>query len=195
MPAGADPIAARGAPMRYHPALVVFHWLVAALIVALLAMGFLALARMPGTDPQKITILRAHMAGGMLVLALMVVRVGMRWRTARPAQARSGSALLDGGAVLMHWGFYVVVPLMAVSGFVTARLAGRPEIVFGGSGAPLPASFAGYPSFRAHALLAIVLAAMVAVHGIAALYHQFVRRDALLGRMALGGRWRAREGE
>ena len=55
---------------RYHPLLVALHWLLAVLILAALAVGFLALANMPNADPAKIAVLRWHMAGGMLILAL-----------------------------------------------------------------------------------------------------------------------------
>ena len=51
---------------RYHPLLVTLHWVLAVLIIAALAMGFFVLAAMPNVDPQKIGVLRVHMAGGML---------------------------------------------------------------------------------------------------------------------------------
>jgi cytochrome b561 len=72
---------------RYHPLLVALHWLLAALILAALAVGFFGLAAMPNADPQKIAGLRWHMAGGMLILALMVIRLVVHLATARPAPA------------------------------------------------------------------------------------------------------------
>ena len=55
---------------RYHPLLVTLHWVLAVLIVAALAIGFVGLAPTPNSDPQKIGALRVHMAGGMLILVL-----------------------------------------------------------------------------------------------------------------------------
>ena len=75
---------------------------------------------------------------------------------------------------------------MAGTGFATALAAGLPEIVFAGSGAPLPKSFAAYPTFQAHFWLAVVLAAFVVLHVGAPLYHQLVRKDGLLARMSFG---------
>ena len=69
---------------RYHPLLVMLHWLLAVLIIAALAVGFFVLAAMPNADPQKIAVLRVHMAGGMLILALMVIRFAVRMWTSRP---------------------------------------------------------------------------------------------------------------
>jgi cytochrome b561 len=164
---------------RYHPLLVVLHWLLAVLILAALVVGFFGLAAMPNADPAKIAVLRWHMAGGMLILALTLVRFVVRLLTAKPAPANRL-------APLVHYGFYLLVVLMVGTGFATGLLAGLPEIVFAQSGAPLPATFAVYPTFQAHFWLATLLAALVVLHVLAALHHQLVQRDGLLRRMGLG---------
>jgi cytochrome b561 len=173
---------------RYHPLLVTLHWLLAVLIVAALLVGFFALAATPNSDPAKIAVLRVHMAGGMLILALMLIRFIVRMMTSRPADATTGYPLLDRIAPITHYGFYLLVVLMAGTGFATALLAGLPEIVFAGSGAPLPPSFTVYPTWLAHGYIAIVLVGFIALHVLAALYHQFVRGDGLFRRMFFGRR-------
>src|ERR1700726_1861127 len=80
---------------RYHPLLVLLHWLLAVLIVAMLCIGFMVLEPMPNVDPQKIDILLIHMSVGMLTLALMVIRFIIRRRTSRPAPATTGRPPLD----------------------------------------------------------------------------------------------------
>lgn len=166
---------------RYHPLLVTLHWLLAALILAALAVGFFVLAAMPNADPAKIAVLRWHMAGGMLILALMIVRFGVRLLTARPAPANRL-------APIVHYSFYVLVVLMVGTGFATALLAGLPDSVFAGSGAPLPKSFAAYPTWVAHFYLATLLIGFIVLHVLAALYHQFVQRDGLLQQIGFGRR-------
>ena len=173
---------------RYHPLLVTLHWLLAVLIIAALAVGFFLLASMPNSDPQKIGVLRVHMAVGMLILALMVIRFIVRMLTARPEKATTGYPLLDRIAPISHYGFYVLVVLMVATGFATSILAGLPAIVFGGSGAPLPPSFMIFPTFVAHGWLAALLAGFIVLHVLAAFYHQFVRRDRLFARMFYGRR-------
>jgi cytochrome b561 len=123
---------------RYHPVLVMLHWLLAVLIVGAVALGFFGLAATPNTDPRKVVILEVHMAGGMLILALMVIRFIVRLWTARPVEATTGRPLLDRLASVSHWGFYVLVLVMVGTGYATGILAGLPAIVFGGSGDPLP---------------------------------------------------------
>ena len=173
---------------RYHPLLVTLHWLLAVLIIAALIVGFFAFAVMPNSDPEKIGVLRQHMAGGMLILALMVIRFIVRMLTARPAKATTGYPLLDRIAPISHYGFYLLIVLMAGTGFTTAFLAGLPEIVFAGSGDPLPPTFTIYPTRVAHGYIAMLLVGFITLHVLAALYHQFVRRDGLFRRMFFGRR-------
>lgn len=173
---------------RYHPLLVTLHWLLAVLIVAALAAGYFGLAATPNADARKIDVLRVHMVGGMLILALMVVRFIVRVRTSRPAVATTGYPLLDRIAPISHYGFYVLAVLMAATGFATALLAGLPAIVFGGLGDTLPPTFLIYPTRVAHGYIAAVLAGLIGLHVAAAVYHQFVRKDGLLRRMVFGRR-------
>ncbi len=173
---------------RYHPLLVALHWLLAVLIIAQLALGFFGLAATPNADPRKIGLLQVHMAGGVSILGLMVVRFIVRMLTSRPADATTGYPLLDRIAPISHYGFYVLVLVMAGTGFATAIIAGLGEIVFGAPGAALPPTLTIYPTFVAHVLTAMLLVGLIVLHVIAALYHQLVRKDRLFRRMSFGRR-------
>lgn len=171
---------------RYHPFLVTLHWLTALLIVGMLVFGFFVLSRWPNSDPAKLTPLTAHMATGMVILLIMIVRFVTRLVTKKPPTATTGSALLDRLATLTHYLFYVVVLCMIASGWYTGFLISG---VFDPStGAKLPARFSDLPSFRVHAVLAFVLVALIAGHVAGALYHQFIRQDGLFRRMWFGQR-------
>lgn len=173
---------------RYHPLLVTLHWLLAVLIITSLIMGSQVLAKTPNDDPFKLTSLAMHMSVGILILALMLFRLVLRMRTRRPPEADIGNAMLNKGASLAHWLFYLVVIAMCASGIGISILAGLPDIVFGGSGDPLPASFDQFAPRVAHGILAWVLTVLIAGHFLAALYHHFVRKDGLLKRMWYGNR-------
>jgi cytochrome b561 len=173
---------------RYHPLLVMLHWLIAVLIVAMLGVGFYLAVAMPNSDPQKIGVLLIHMSAGMFVFALMAVRFIVRLSTARPADAATGHPVLDRIAPAAHYGFYLLVLAMAGSGLSTAILSGLNRSVFQGSGEPLPPDFAIYPTFVAHFYFAWLLLGLLVLHVIAALYHQFFLRDGLFRRMWFGRR-------
>ena len=172
---------------RYHPLLVALHWLLAILIIAALALGALVMAKTPNTDPAKLEALRAHMAGGGLILALMLVRLVVRSSTAHPAAASTGSTWLDRIAWASHRMFYPLVFAMALSGITMALQAGLIDIVYGGHGA-LPPNLWIYKLRTIHYVISRVLMALIALHVTGALYHGLIRGDGLLRRMAFGRR-------
>lgn len=176
-------------PTRYHPFLVTLHWLLAFAVLLALGMGTFVLSEIPNTSPDKVDGLGDHMTVGIAILALMLIRLAVRLFTDKPQRATTGNPLLDRVALLTHYGFYVLVILMAASGIGIAVLAGLPDIVFFGSGAPLPETFTTYPPRIVHGIVAKLLIALIALHVGAALFHQFVRRDWLLSRMWFGQRY------
>ena len=172
---------------RYHPALVVLHWAMALLIIAALALGALVMVKIPNTDPMKFEALGSHMAGGMAILVLMLIRLVIRARTAHPAPASAGHPILDRLAWASHRLFYVTVFAMAGSGIIMALQTGLFNTVFLGQG-NLPADFWAFPIRGVHYALSRLLMALIAVHIVAALYHALVLRDGLLKRMFFGRR-------
>lgn len=173
---------------RYHPVLVILHWLLAAMIIGGLVVGGFVLAETPNSDPGKIFALRMHMGAGAAILVLMLVRLVTRFASTTPPHATTGNALLDRLGVWTHWALYGLVFLVIASGIGTSQLAGLPEIVFFGSGAPLPDSFDDLAPRAAHGILTKLLAGLIALHIAAALYHQFAKRDGLFSRMWFGAR-------
>ena len=70
-------------------------------------------------------------------------------------------------------------------GIGTMILSGAGAILFFGAPGPLP-DFWHFPPMTAHYLGAIALLALAGLHILAALYHQFYKRDRLLARMGVG---------
>jgi NAD(P)-dependent dehydrogenase (short-subunit alcohol dehydrogenase family)/cytochrome b561 len=170
---------------RYHPVLVALHWLLALLVPTALVLGIFVMARIPNSDPMKAEALRGHMAGGILILTLMLLRLAIRFGTDRPASALTGSALLDGLAWVSHRLLYIGVIAMAAVGLSLAAEAGILGILFG-ERPHLPPDFWDYKLRVAHYLISRLLIALIALHVAGALYHTLLRRDGLLGRMWFG---------
>jgi cytochrome b561 len=172
---------------RYHPALVVLHWLLAILIPTALALGVLVVAKIPNSDPMKAEALRGHMAGGILILTLMLLRLLIRFATRRPAAASTGNSLFDGLAWVSHRLLYLAVIGMAAAGLTMAIETGILGILIG-QHPQVPADFWVYSSRYAHYLISRLLMVLIALHIAGALYHTLIRRDGLLRRMWFGRR-------
>lgn len=163
---------------RYTTRQVAVHWLAAAAVIFLLLTGTFVLEALPN-DAQKIGNLRIHLLVGALAGLLVIVRIVLRRR--HPiAPAQSGDRIVRLG----HLALNVAVLLMAFSGATLALQSGLLEAVFG-SGV-LPSDFMAYTPRTVHGLVAKLAMGLVALHVVAALYHQFVLRDGLLGRMRPG---------
>ena len=171
---------------RYHRRLVMLHWTLAVLIITMLAAGFLLLAQLPTSDQRVTIVLRWHVVGGAVILALMIARVIVRLREPRPAKATTGTKWLDWLIPVSHHGFYVLIFLTIAAGATTAVIANLFPVLFFGSGGTLPPDFMVYPSFQVHGLLATILANLVILHVLGVGYHQLFRKDGLLARMSLG---------
>ncbi len=173
---------------RYHPFLVALHWLMALMILVALAAGGLVLASMPDDSPDKVKGLGGHMAFGMAIGLLLVLRLMIRIQTPHPPHAKTGNPLLDRIGRWTHLAFYVLIAGMVLTGLASALGAGLFPIVYGGTAETLPASLAGLPQRVAHGFIAALLVILIALHFVAALYHQVILKDGLLRRMWFGKR-------
>jgi cytochrome b561 len=171
---------------RYHPLLVLLHWILAGLVIAALALGALVMAKIPNTDPMKIEALRSHLIGGTLILVLMLGRLVLRLRTEHPAAASAGHPLLDRIARVSHRLLYVAAIGMPVSGLILALQSRLPWILF--DGGELPADFWIYSFRTVHYAFSRMLMVLIALHVAGALYHTLLLRDGLLRRMSFGRR-------
>ncbi len=169
---------------RYHPLQVTLHWLVVVLVLAAFVIGK-SMSGQPN-EAAKLTPLALHMGVGILTLAVIVFRFVMRMRLPKPGHVTAGNPFFDWLGRVVHYALYLLVFLMAVSGLSLSVQTGLPSIVFGGSGASLPADFYDFSARMLHGFIAPALALLVIVHVGAAFYHQLALKDNLLARMWYG---------
>lgn len=165
---------------RYTQPQVAVHWLAAALIAFLLVTGTLVLADLPNTA-GKIGKLRIHMLLGGLAGLLIISRIVMRRRFPAPP-ALAGHKLALAG----HLALNLIVVLLAFSGVMLGLQSGAFAAVFG-SGV-LPEDFKPFTPRQIHGLVSRLAMGLIALHVLAALWHQFIVKDGLLSRMRFGGR-------
>jgi cytochrome b561 len=161
----------------------ILHWLIAGMIVALLAMSTLVMHGIPDGSPEKIDALRRHMMTGGLVFVLTLLRFVMRRRAERPPALSSGMAWADALARAVHRLFDATILVMIGSGVTMAVLGGLPRVVFFGRG-PLP-DLESLPLLAVHRWTAAVIFAMLVLHAGGAFFHEFILRDRLLARMGV----------
>src|SRR5258706_12958278 len=102
------------------------------------------MVNIPNSDPTKLEALRSHVAGGVLILLLMLVRLFVRMQTEHPSAASTGNPTLDRLAWASHRLFYVVVMGMAGSGVFLVPHTRPLAIIFRGDGV-LPTEFLASP--------------------------------------------------
>lgn len=155
------------APSGYSRAQVILHWLIAALILfQLLAHEGMEMAwraaRM-GEEASGNPV--PHMIAGGTILVLAAVRLVIRLRHGAPPHPAGQPAVFAILANIVHWGIYVLLFAMPISGLVAW---------FGGV----------EPAAMVHAgPLRLTLIGLVLLHISAALVQQFVLRSGVLMRM------------
>ncbi|MFL7869690.1 MAG: cytochrome b [Anaerolineales bacterium] len=175
---------------RYHPALVSLHWIVAILIFATVLF-----AGEEGEGGRAISIggfppIGIHMILGISTLVLLTIRLLVRWFTKHPNWASTGTPFLDLVGKLTHLGLYFFTFSITITGIIMASQRGLFARVLGiGTAAARSFGRRGFGGFAIgafHGLSWSLLFLLILLHIGAALYHQFFKKDNLLGRMWYG---------
>ncbi len=171
--------------LSYSTVAIVLHWLLALALAFQIALGF----AMPHRGPYSFAPMQLHKSVGIAILLLTLIRLA--WRLVR----RPPEALDEGwtalAARIVHWGFYAVLVLGPISGWIivsTARLH-VPTVLFGvlpWPHLPLPPGL-DRPMEEVHETLAWIAIALFVLHVAGALRHQFLLRDPVIQRMAPAG--------
>jgi len=174
----------RDTPQRWGSLTRLLHWSVAALILALIALGWLA--RLTPLSPGKITLFYWHKSLGMLALALVLIRLGWRAGNRAPPLPAGLPAWEPRIARATHVFLYVLIVLMPLSGWLINSAAGIPFRIFWVL--PLPAIAPVSDSLehlfeQVHLATFWALAAVLLGHVGAALRHHFLLRNGILLRM------------
>lgn len=175
---------------RYGAVVQVMHWSTVALVVLAWLLGTLGddLPRGAARDAG----LFIHMSAGLLVLAILVLR--LLWRTVDAPPAPEKTRLgpwLDRAGRATHVVLYLLLIAVPLAGIATQFARGRPLPLFGLGEIPSPWS-ADRAFTRSvtevHELLANALLAVAVAHAAAALAHHWLFGDRTLVRMLPGAR-------
>jgi cytochrome b561 len=182
-----------GGPARYTTVAVALHWLVAALVLLQFSWGWL-MQEIPKQPPGlRADAFNLHKSVGLVILALMLVRLG--WRLSHPPPPLAGlPAWQRRLAVATHRLLYAALIVQPTAGYLGSVFSGYPVKWFG---VTLPAW--GWSSVALkdamstlHLCTSFVILAAVLLHVAGALNH-LLARDGYARRMGVRP-WRARPG-
>jgi cytochrome b561 len=169
---------------QYSKRMVIVHWLTLALLIAA---WFLGDSVAEATDASKATLgdYFWHIGVGGAILLMTFFRLYFRRMDGVPAPI--GDTPMDKLAKGVHHLLYTLLFLLPVSGIITVFTSDTGKALLAGNAALLPKEDGYHNVFahEVHEVLVNVLIAVVVVHLLGAIKHQFIAKDGLLERMML----------
>ena len=178
------------AEVRYGSGAVALHWFMAPLLVVVGVLGLLHDSWPKQTQSYWINV---HALLGLLLWGTLIARFWWRTRHAPPALPVDIGAISRKMSAPVHLGLYALMFITPILGIVTFIWHGRVfdfgffRVDFG-----VHKNRAVFePTEDIHGYLAYAIFGLAGLHILAALWHQFVLRDAVMGRMWTFGKRRA----
>ncbi|MDG1285974.1 MAG: cytochrome b [Rickettsiales bacterium] len=170
---------------RYNKIAIGFHWIVALIMIGLLALG-LIMVDMP--KPDKYVFYGWHKAFGIIVLGLVTLRLIWRIMRKPPELPQNTLKMHKIAAHVTHIVLYVLMFAMPLIGWTMSSAGGHPVSVFGlkipaivGKDKELGSLMHDLHEWGSWALIAVIM-----LHLGASLYHHFILKDGILLRMLPG---------
>lgn len=185
MTAGTPTAPGRG--QGYSPTARMLHWLTATIVIAMIPAGIYMANASPG--PTQDLLFHLHRSFGALLLPIVVVRLIYRLRHQPPPMPPDIPPPQRLAAHTVHWALYALLIVQPLVGWIATAAYRAPILVFWLFELPpiWPADRAfSERMYFVHRMLGLLIAALASAHIAAALYHHFVRKDAVLMRMVRG---------
>ena len=162
---------ANNKPLRYNNVAVGLHWLIALLIICMLAIGKF-MTSLEDTDPLRFVLTQWHKTFGISVLILAIIRLLWRFTHAVPVLPPEIPKIQQHAASATHVVMYVLMFAIPISGWILVSTSPLelPTLLFnvihlphlpGLAGladkAAVSESFAGYHEIAANLLLLLLL--------------------------------------
>ena len=163
----------------------ILHWVIALLLVGLVWAGLTFTGMERG--PERIELTALHKSFALLTLLLMTIRLVWKFMNPKPADPDGMPGWQRTASTVTHWALYAGVYFQITIGLLVAGQ--RPIGFFGLFEIPpfLAENREQHEQFEElHELGWIVLAVLVGVHVLAALYHHFIVKDDVLKRITTG---------
>lgn len=168
---------------RYSTAAIWLHWLIAALLLFMVVLGYYMLT-VPTNTPERAFTLNLHKSVGLLTFAVVLVR--LVWRRLHPPPALPAMpAWQVRAAQLSHFLLYAGMVLQPVTGYLASsfgkygvKFFGLPTPQWGWEDTDLRALFV-----TAHHTIIVIFLVAIALHTAAAFKHLLIDRNQVFHRM------------
>lgn len=173
-------------PIRFHLAVRLLHWTMAAMTLSMLFIGITMVSTAGRSYPQ---LLALHRPIGIAILVLAAIRLAVRFATPAPPLPQNLSRLQLRAAKGSHALLYAAMLGMPLIGWGMLSAGGYPVTLT--SGVTLPPIIQQDVSVfgllrKAHGWLAIAFFLLVLGHLTLALVHRFVLHDGVMSTMSFG---------
>ncbi|HYG28354.1 MAG TPA: cytochrome b [Caulobacteraceae bacterium] len=179
--------------VRYSTVAIILHWTIAALVVANVLIGW-QFEELRG--PARTPLMQVHKTLGMSILLLTLARIAWRFVKKPPPLSQTMNRWERTAARVIHAGFYVLLIGLPLTGWITvsANENPRPIDMFGlfqigpidyFAAMERDAQEGVHDALEEthHFLAKVVVYALVPLHILGALKHQFLDKEDELGRM------------
>jgi cytochrome b561 len=161
-----------------------FHWLMVILLISMFIFGYTMTSM--NTD-TKYSLYDIHKATGLLLFALVTLRLSWRWINPQPPLPNTVARWQKVIAKLTIGLLYLCMFFMPITGYLTSTL-GNHDISFYGLFvlSPLANNHQASEFFAgAHEWVSYLLIFAFSMHILGTLYHHFMLKDAVAERMAI----------
>jgi len=174
----------RNTSQKYGKITIMIHWLMALIIISLIAVGFYMHGLEDGAP--KWAIYDLHKATGFIVLLLALFRWYWMLTSQKLTPLASFSKFDIKASILSKWLLMSLILLMPLSGFLMSVATGKALSIYGLFNIPSLMEqnkpLAGF-FHSMHGYLAWAITTVVALHIIFAFKHHLIRKDDTLNRM------------
>lgn len=170
---------------RYGMVSIIVHWLVAATVFGLFAVGFWMVDLSYYSSWYR-TAPHWHKSVGMLLAIVMLFRLFWRFISPPPAPLASHKGWERLTAAAVQLALYLGITLLVITGYLISTEDGRPVQVFGWFEVPALGQLFNKQADIAgliHEYVAYTLISLAILHGLAAIKHHVIDKDHTLKRM------------
>lgn len=160
------------------------HWLMAIIFIALLVIGFY-MSNL-AASPEKYKLYYFHKSIGVTILFFVFIRIIWRFINIVPAINELNNKMLIKIAYLNHYLLYLCMLIVPLSGLVMSLSSGYGVNyfdLFTINSSLLVNKQLASQAWLFHIISTKIFAILISLHFFAALYHYFVRKDAVMQKM------------